>query len=147
MNIYIARQTGITEETSYMNWYAVRLLYKMTIVGKSIPELMDDYFSNKDTFFEESIILVTADSFDAAYQIAKDEAKKSNDVYENKYGQTVTKGFYDSIDCFELSDPPQMLTEVYSTIFCNDKYSDIQPVIAERYKSCSIEQMHVLRHK
>jgi len=100
-----------------MIWYAVKSLYKMAIVGKPIPELIDDYFSDQDTFFEESIILVTANSFEEAYQIAEAEAKKVSDVYTNKYGQTITKEFYDSIDCFELSDPPQILTEVYSRSF------------------------------
>ena len=103
-----------------MIWYSVKLLYKMTITGKPDSGLKEKYFSDRSEFFEESIVLVMSDSFENAYQIAEDNATKNTEVYTNKYDQTVTKEFYDSIDCFELCDPPQMLTEVYSTIFCKD---------------------------
>lgn len=130
-----------------MNWYSVKLLYIMTVTGKPEPVLMDEYFSESTEFFEESIVLVTADSFENAYQIAEDNARKITEAYINKYGQTVSKELYDSIDCFELCDPPQMLTEVYSTIFCKDEGSDEKSAIDKRYESCSVEEMHMLRYK
>ena len=130
-----------------MNWYSVKLLYKMTVTGKPEPALMDEYFGDSTEFFEECIVLVTADSFENAYQIAEDNTRKNTEVYINKYGQIVTKKLYESVDCFELCDPPQMLTEVYSTIFCKEKGLGEKQEIDKRYESCSIEEMHMLRYR
>ncbi len=130
-----------------MNWYSVKLLYKMTVTGKPEPALMDEYFSNSTEFFEESIVLAKADSFENAFQIAEDNARKNTEVYINKYGQAVTKKLYDTINCFELCDSPQMLTEVYSTIFCKNEGSDENSAIDKRYESCSVEKMHMLRYR
>lgn len=130
-----------------MNWYTVKLLYKMTITGAPDSELVDEFFSDRTEFFEESIILVNAASSEDAYKIAENTIP--SEVYINKYGQTVTKEFLDSIDCFELYEQPQALTEIYSTVFCNcnNEGSDINSVIDTRYDSCSAEELHMLRYR
>lgn len=56
----------------------------MTVTGKPEPALMDEYFGDSTEFCEESIVLVTADSFENAYQFAKDNARKNTEVYINK---------------------------------------------------------------
>jgi len=121
-----------------MDWYSVKLIYKYTVTGEPDPILVDK-------FYEESVVLVVADSFEEAYKVA--ESNASMDVYMNKYGQTVTMELYDAVDCFRFYEQPQALTEVYSTIFSDDANTDIESLVDKRYERCTIEEMHVLRHK
>lgn len=126
-----------------MDWYSVKLIYKYTVTGEPDPILVDKFFSGRTKFYEESVVLVVADSFEEAYKVA--ESNASMDEYMNKYGQTVTMELYDAVDCFRFYEQPQALTEVYSTIFSDD--ADIESLVDKRYERCTIEEMHVLRHK
>jgi len=139
--LYETAETSRTRRND-MLWYAVKLLYRMEVSGEPKASLLDDFYSGLDLFFEESVLLVPAGSFEEAYEKAETEAKKKANVYENKYGQTVTVGFYKSVDCFALFESPQAFTEAYSAIFCGT-----QPDIARRYERCTAEEMHVLRQK
>jgi hypothetical protein len=125
-----------------MLWYAVKLLYRMNVSGKPKASLPDDHYSDRDQFFEESVLLITAGSFEEAYEKAETEARKKARAYENKYGQTVTIEFYKAVDCFALFESPQAFTEAYSAIFCGTPAD-----VARRYKRCMAEEMHVLRQK
>jgi hypothetical protein len=125
-----------------MLWYAVKLLYRMNVSGKPKASLPDDHYSDRDQFFEESVLLITAGSFEEAYEKAETEARKKARAYENKYGQTVTIEFYEAVDCFALFESPQVFTEAYSSIFCEEPEN-----VARRYKRCTAEEMHVLRQK
>jgi len=135
-------EDSIDKEKRYMFWYAVKLLYRMNVSGEPNASLTDDHYSERDLFFEESVLLVPAGSFEEAYEKAETEAKKKANVYENKYGQTVTVGFYKAVDCFKLFESPQAFTEAYSAIFCEEPEN-----VARRYERCTAEEMHVLRQK
>ncbi|MEL7657928.1 MAG: DUF4288 domain-containing protein [Bacillota bacterium] len=128
-----------------MDWYSVKLIYKYTITDEPNPFLVDKFFSGRTKFYEESVILVVADSFEDAYKVA--ESNASMEVYMNKYGQTVTMELYNTVDCFKFYEQPQALTEVYSTIFSCDVNADIESLVDKRYEKCTIEEMHMLRHK
>lgn len=87
-----------------MDWYSVKLLYKFTITGKPDEDKIDEYFNDINDFFEESILLVAAESFDEAYQTAENQAQKNYNLYENKYGQKVKQELIEQdqelvIDC------------------------------------------------
>lgn len=128
-----------------MAWFSVKLLYKVTITGQPEPDRIDEYYNKADGYFEESILLAEAESFDDAFAKAKKEALKNQDIYVNKYGQTVKIAFYDFIECYHLFDSPQSLTEVFWTCFKNTQENEKQ-IIADRYRSCSSDEMHPLRH-
>lgn len=128
------------------DWYSVKLLYRITIFGKPEKSKIDEFYHDIHEFYEESVILVKAASFDEAYQLAENEAQKRSDAYENKYGQTVKYEFHESIDCYHLFDSPQSLTEVYSTIFSITQNKDKISLFDNRYSNCTVEQMHILRH-
>lgn len=129
-----------------MDWFAVKLLHKITISGMPEKDKLDEFYHDIHEFFEERIILVKASSFDNAYELAESEAKEGDDVYENKYGQTVRWEFYESIECFHLFDSPQSPVEVFSTLFAKEQDEDEEDLLDKRYGGCTAEETHVLRH-
>lgn len=132
---------------SALGWYGVKLLHKIIIFGMSEQDKIDEFFHDTKIFFEESILLVKASSFDEAYQIDETTAQKDNEVYENKYGQKVKHEFYKSIDCFHLFDSPKSTIEIYSTFFRKKQGEDEKILLDKRYNDCTIEELHLLRHK
>lgn len=128
------------------DWFGVKLLRKFTILGIPEKSKIDEFFHDANEFFEESVLLVKASSFDDAYQIAEMTAQKDNCIYENKYGQMVKNEFFESIDCFHLFDSPQSSVEVYSTFFLKRQNDDEQTVLDKRYDCCTTEEKHLLRH-
>jgi hypothetical protein len=129
-----------------MDWFGVKLLHKITISGIPEKDKLDEFYRDNSEFFEERIILVKASSFDEAYQLAESEAKEGDDVYENKYGQTVKWEFYRSVDCFHLFDSLQSPVEVFSTLFAKKQGEDEEGLLDKRYGGCIAEETHVLRH-
>lgn len=127
-------------------WYGVKLLHRITISGIPEQDKTDEFFCEERTFFEESVLLIKASSFDAAYQIAERTAEKDNEVYKNKYGQLVRHEFYESIDCFHLCDSPKSTAEIYSAFFLKGQDEEEQLVLDKRYRDCTAEELHMLRH-
>ena len=85
---------------SSWNYYGVRLIYQAIITGQPIAERIDENYSDTHTFFEESIMLVRAQSFEHAYTIAERKAHDNNDTHINPYGQTVEWKLVDAINCY-----------------------------------------------
>ena len=125
-------------------WYGVKLLYKSVITGAPEQDTVDEFFYDAHEFFEESVILVKAASFDEAYRLAEQSARGNGYTYKNKYGQSVTFTFYKSIDCFHLFDSPKTMTEVYSSFFINSNNEDEQDFLKNRYACCTGKDMHLL---
>jgi hypothetical protein len=128
-------------------WFGVKLLHKMEITGEPDADRIDEFYYETKTFFEESILLVSASSFDEAYQIAEAKARENNGVYENKYGQMIQQEFYESIDCFHLFGSPESGEEIYSTFFHKEQDEDVDTLLHKRYDSSCVEKKHLLRHK
>lgn len=128
------------------NWYGVKLLHKFLISGMPVQNRIDEHFHDSKVFFEESVLLVKASSFDEAYEIAEKSARDYNDIYTNKYGQTVKQEFYKSIDCFILYGSPKNCVEVYSNYFLEKQNDDEEFLIDKRYENCTVEELHLLRH-
>jgi hypothetical protein len=102
------------DEKSTLEWYSVKLIYEFIITGEPDPAKIDeDYNTNKQ--YEESIMLVKANSFDHAYSIAEAKAKENEYDYINLYGEKVNYIFAEAIDCFHLFDEElETGTELYS---------------------------------
>lgn len=133
-------------------WYAVKLLYESIISGNPNPETIDENYTNTYKTFEESIMLVKAQSFEHAYSIAKKKAKDEEMNYLNPYEELVEKKFVDALDCFILIDEKlQSGTELYSRFLHVPKDIPREKVISHYYpetvKEYVVDQNFVLRNR
>lgn len=100
---------------SAWNWFGVKLIKQIVVQGEPAEDLVDEFYTNNDLrHFEETIVLVRAQSFDHAYKIAETNAKLDNTTYPNVYGQMVSWKFIDAVDCFLVGDEIRSGIEVYS---------------------------------
>lgn len=106
---------------SAWQYYAVKLIYQAVIIGEPIPERIDECYSNTHTFFEESIVLVHAQSFEHAYSIAERKARANERTHTNPYGQTVMWKLIDAIDCYWIDDKISNGIELYSSFTPKEK--------------------------
>jgi len=100
---------------SSWNYYGVKLIYQMIITGDPIPERIDEHYSDTYTFFEESIILVRAQSFDHAFKIAERKAHEVEETHINPYGQAVESKLIKVINCYLIDDKITNGIELYSS--------------------------------
>ena len=89
------------------NWdfYGVKIIKQIIIEGDpDFTDLqkseIDSYVNNNQQLFEESILLVHAQSFDHAYKIAEKKSMEDEISYQNVYKQKVLWKFIDAVDCF-----------------------------------------------
>lgn len=103
---------------SAWNWSGVKIIKQIVVHGEPAENLIDEYYKNDDVrHFEETIVLIRAQSFDHAYKIAEANAKRDNEPYPNIYGQMVFWKFIDAVDCFLIGDEIKSKTEVYSCFY------------------------------
>ncbi|MFF3021736.1 DUF4288 domain-containing protein [Gottfriedia sp. NPDC057948] len=97
-------------------WFSVKVLNECKISGNPSPEKIDeDYGSDGQKTFEDSILLIKAPSEEEAYLIGEKVAIKNEVEYLNQYDETVEWKFIRVIDCFNLFDKKlQTGTELYS---------------------------------
>lgn len=99
------------------------------------------------TYYEETIYLVDAESFDDAYKKAEEYTNDIDLEYINTKGQKVKTEKIDFVDCFLAFDEEDGVQEVYSAIF-NNKYSlsneEFYRVITSQ---CNVEEMNDLRYE
>jgi len=108
-------------EKSFLEWYAVKIIYEFIITGEPNPEKIDEKY-HTDKMYEESIMLVKAQSFDHAYSIAEMKAKESEYDYISIYEEKVYYKFAEAIDCFRLCDEElETGTELYSRVLSVSK--------------------------
>lgn len=101
---------------SAWQYYGVKLIFQATITGEPIPERIDENYSDTHTFYEESIQLVHAQSFDHAYSIAERMGLEYRDEYVNVYGQTVKWALVEAVNCYLVGDKISNGEEVFSSI-------------------------------
>ncbi len=87
--------------------YAVKVLFTYSVAP------------GNQKFYEESIYLVDAESFDDAYKKAEAYTKEFDPEHTNPHGQTVKTEKTDFIDCFLAFDEEGGVQEVYSSTFKN----------------------------
>ena len=98
-------------------------------------------------FYEESIYLVDADSFDDAYKKAEEHRKDFDIEYTNPKGQKVKTEKIDFIDCFLAFNEEDGVQEVYSTIFKNKSSLSQEEFYKAITNQCDAEEMYDLRNK
>jgi hypothetical protein len=139
-----------TRKSSW-EWYAVKLLYECIITESPNPETIDENYTNTHKTYEESIILVKAQSFEHAYTIAKKKAKEEEIDYLNPYEEKVEWKFVEAIDCFILIDELQTGTELYSRFLRVPKDVSTEEFISHYYpetaKGDEVIQNFIFRNK
>ena len=115
-------------------WYAVKLIFESIVSGEPNPSKIDINYEDKLKLYEESIMLVKAQSFDHAFKIAEDRAKKDEDTYENPYDQTVNRNFVEAIHCYWLFDDPiKTGVELYSRLMSVPLETDTEDFLDQYY--------------
>ncbi|EJR18449.1 hypothetical protein IIA_04402 [Bacillus cereus VD014] len=90
--------------------YAVKLLFESVHSSEPNSTKIDGHYEeNHNTLFEESIILVKANSLEDAHELGKKIAMQSEDTYDNMYDEQVTWTFRKVLHVFELDDTPLKL--------------------------------------
>lgn len=102
---------------------------------------------DKRKFYEESIYLVEAESFDDAY----DKAEKYADGFEaehiNPKGQKVKTEKIDFVDCFIAVDEENGVQEVYSSMFKNRTLLEEDEFYSAITTQCDAEELFDLRYR
>src|SRR5438309_2232555 len=94
-----------------LNWYGVKLLYVSSAVDEPNAKLLDDNYTKGYIAYEESIVIIQADTFDTAYEKAEHIAKENEDDYQNIYGQTIQVRYYDTVDCYLMDETQELLLQ------------------------------------
>lgn len=133
-----------------VQWYGVKVLYKYLIVGKpngkpNIEKIDQNYEEHQ--IFEESILLIKAQSFDQAYEIAEKKAKECEDSYTNVYDQTVNFQLIESLDAFLLFEEDEFPsgTEVYSRFLHIPKEESLANVLSRYYPEVTEDETERIR--
>ena len=113
--------------------YSVKLIIKYSV-------------EKGEVFFEESILMLEAESFDDAY-LKAEQWVIDNDVcasYCNLYGKTVQKEIVSYADCFSVYDDDDV-TEVYSSFQKPRPDLPEKTLVAAQTESCGKEELLPLR--
>ena len=113
------------------------MLYANSVVGEPNSKLEDDNYIEGYIAYEESIVVIQADSFDTAYQKAEQVAKEHEDDYQNIYGQTIQVRYYDAVDCHLIDETQELLlrdgVEVYSRLIDSNLTEDPKTFVERLY--------------
>lgn len=120
-----------------LDWYGVKLLYVNKVVGEPDPKLVDCNYIEGYIAYEESILVVQANSFDTAYQKAQAVAKENEEDYQNIYGQTVQVKYYDAVDCYLIGETQELSlqdgVEVYSRLIDSNAAEEPKALLERLY--------------
>ena len=97
-------------------------------------------------FYEESIYLVDADSFDDAYRKAEEYTREFELEYTNPKGQKVKTEKIDFIDCFLAFDEEDGVQEIYSSTLKNKSSLSDEDFYEAITNQCDAEEMYDLRY-
>ncbi|MED2793843.1 DUF4288 domain-containing protein [Bacillus wiedmannii] len=115
--------------------YAVKLLFESVHSGEpNLTKIDEHYEESHDTLFEESIILVKANSIEEAYELGEKIAIHSEESYDNMYGEQVTWTFRKVLHVFELDDTPfETGKELYARFLHVKKNETIDTIVKAYY--------------
>ena len=98
-------------------------------------------------FYEESIYLVDAESFDDAYKKAEEYANEYDLKHTNPKGQKVKTEKIDFLDCFLAFDEEEGVQEIYSTTFKNESSLSEQEFYKSITSQCDADELFDLRYE
>ena len=97
-------------------------------------------------FYEESIYLVDAESFDDAYKKAEEHTKDFDLEHINPKGQKVKTEKIDFVDCFLAFDEEDRVQEIYSTTLKNKLSLSEEDFYKAITSPCDVDEMYDLRY-
>ena len=97
-------------------------------------------------FYEESIYLVDAETFDDAYEKAEEYTREFELEYTNPKGQKVKTEKIDFIDCFLAFDEEDGVQEIYSAILKNVSSLSDEDFYEAITNQWDAEEMYDLRY-
>ncbi len=97
-------------------------------------------------FYEESIYLVDAESFEDAYEKAEEYTIGFDLEHTNPKGQKVKTEKIDFVDCFLTLDEENGVQEIYSTTFKNKSFLSDEDFYEAITNQCNTEEMYDLRY-
>jgi len=115
--------------------YAVKVLFTYSIAP------------GNQKFYEESIYLVDAESFDDAYKKAEAYTSEFDREYINIQGQTVKIEKTDFIDCFLAFNEEGGVQEVYSSTFKNNSSLSEKDFYKAITTQCDKDELSALRYR
>jgi len=98
-------------------------------------------------FYEETIYLVDAGSFDDAYEKAEEYIKYFDMEHINPKGQKVKTEKIDFVDCFLVFDKEGRVQEIYSTILKNKSSLSDNDFYNAISIQCDEDELYDLRYK
>ena len=98
-------------------------------------------------FYEESIYLVDAESFDDAYEKAERYTKDFDLEHTNPKGQKVKTEKIDCVDCFLVFDEEDGVQEIYSTTFKNKSSLSENDFYKAITALCDADELFDLRYE
>jgi hypothetical protein len=138
---------------SKWQWYSVKLIFEFFISGMTNAAKLDKNHTTNNKTYEESIVLVKAQSFDHAYKIATRNAKLIESEHKNPYGESVQCRFVEAIDCFVVGDGElKSGSEIYSRFIRVPLSTKTKDFLDQYYPETieddsGIEYNYVLRNK
>ncbi|SCN09141.1 Uncharacterized protein BCINRASA_05293 [Bacillus wiedmannii] len=117
------------------NMYAVKLLFESVHSGEPDPTRIDEHYEEShNTLFEESIILVKANSIEEAHELGEKIAILSEESYDNMYDEQVTWTFRKVLHVFELDDTSfETGKELYARFLHVKKNEKVDTVVKAYY--------------
>ena len=134
-------------------WFSVKVITERVVSGEPAPDTVDQNYTNEYRIFEESILLIRAQSFDHAYKIAEKKARAMDLTYENPYEQTVSQQLIGAIDCFDICEETVFSgTELYWRAIWVPKTMDQESFIDTYYpdtirNDSGPEHAYILRNR
>ncbi|MBQ8301350.1 MAG: DUF4288 domain-containing protein [Clostridia bacterium] len=102
---------------------------------------------NSRKYYEESILSVTAESFEEAYEKAEEYAKENSDEHINPHGELVKTEKIEMLDCFLAGDKENDVQEIYSSINNNKTSLNEEEFYDAITTQCSTEELYDLRYE
>lgn len=111
------------KQNTSLNWYGVQLLFESIVLNSPYDQKT----------YEESIIIVKANSLEEAALKAEEKAINEEVDYQNVYGNLVRWKFVKIVEIYEILDNDlKQGTEVFSRYIIADKNDSLEMVM-ERY--------------
>ncbi len=122
----------MASEVSFV--YGVKVIYKYEI--------------GQETFYEEQILKIRAESFDDAFKKAREYAENNIDHNRtNINGDKVKETVCDVVDCYLADDDDSDVQEIFSSIKKNRASLSEEEYIEILGGGCDAEEMYILRYR
>ena len=113
------------KKKSNWDYYGVKIIKQIMVEGEPDPTLINEFYADDGKqLFEESIIIMRAQSSEHACNLAEKKAIALGKPYPNAYGQQVIWKFIKTVDCSLIFGKLASGAEVYSCFHSTNDTAD-----------------------